>query len=342
MYFISPGEVITRQETIPPPGPGEVLIRTTISAVSAGTEMLFYRGQFPEELQVDKSLEALSGDFSYPIRYGYSSVGEIIELGEGIEEVLLGSRVFAFQPHTSHFVAEVNSLQFIPEDITAEDAVFLPNMETAVGLTMDGAPMIGERVVILGQGIVGLLTTALLALHPLESLVTLDRYSLRRQASLDLGAQVSLDPEDEQMLDQVMKLDGRERSYSGADLVYELSGAPHALNQAISLSGFEGRIVVGSFYGKKRSEINLGSKFHRHRLKLISSQVSSLNPLLSGRWDKDRRFHVAWEMLKGIKPARLITHSFPIGEAEAAYQLLDTNPGEAIQVVFEYPQTSQS
>ena len=336
LYFNSPGEVIARREAIPSPAAGEVLVRVTLSAVSAGTEMLLYRGQFPEQLQVDDNLEALSGGFSYPIRYGYSSVGEIVQLGEGVEADLLGSRVFAFQPHTSHFVAEVSSLLFIPQDLTEEEAVFLPNMETAVGLTMDGAPMIGERVLIFGQGIVGLLTTALLALHPLESLVTLDRYSLRRQASLELGAQASLDPEDERLFDRVMQLNGWERSYEGADLAFELSGTPGALNQAISLSGFEGRIVVGSFYGKKRSEIDLGAKFHRQRLKLISSQVSSLNPRLSGRWDKDRRFQVAWEMLKRIKPARLITHSFPISEAEAAYRLLDTNPGQAIQVVFEY------
>lgn len=337
LYFNSPGEVAVRQETIAPPGPGEVLVKASLSAVSAGTEMLLYRGQFPDELQVDASLEALSGDFSYPILYGYSSVGEIVDLGEGVDEHLLGRRVFAFQPHTSHFVTEVGSLQHIPDELTAEDGVFLPNMETAVGLIMDGAPLIGERAVILGQGVVGLLTTALLARHPLEGLVTVDRYGLRRQASLDFGAQASFIPEDEQLLDRVMQLDGWGRNYNGVDLVYELSGRPEALNQAISLSGFEGRIVVGSFYGKKSSEINFGARFHRQRLKLISSQVSNLNPLLSGRWDKTRRFHLAWQMIKRINPARLITHTFPISEAEAAYQLLDTNPGEAIQVVFEYP-----
>ena len=105
---------------------------------------------------------------------------------------------------------------------------------------------------------------------------------------------------------------------------------------AISLCGFEGRVVIGSFYGKKRAEIDLGGQFHRNRIRLISSQVSNLYPLLSGRWDKARRFRVTWEMLKKVKPAKLITHSFPIRDAAEAYRLLDVKPGAAIQVVLEY------
>ena len=336
VYFNSPGEVLLRQEDIDPPGPGEVLVQASLSAISAGTEMLVYRGQFPDDFKVDMSLEALAGDFSYPINYGYASVGEIVELGDDVEADLLGSKVFAFQPHTSHFVSEVGSLQRIPDGLAQEDAVFLPNMETAVSLIMDGVPMIGERVVVLGQGIVGLLTTALLAQYPLESLVTLDRYDLRRKSSLDLGAQASLNPDNGRVLDQIQQLQRWEGPSNGADLVYELSGAPGALNLAISLSGFEGRVVVGSFYGKKRAEVDLGGQFHRNRIRLISSQVSNINPLLSGRWDKSRRFHVAWEMLDQVKPAMLITHSFPIRDAAEAYRLLDAKPGAAIQVVLEY------
>jgi 2-desacetyl-2-hydroxyethyl bacteriochlorophyllide A dehydrogenase len=336
LYFNAPGEVVVREEYIPPPGSGEVLVRTSLSAISAGTEMLLYRGQFPEYLLVDTSIKALSGDFSYPIAYGYSTVGEIIELGEGVEANLLGNKVFAFQPHCSYFVSEVGSLHLIPDGLAEEDAVFLPNMETAVGITMDGAPMIGERVVVLGQGVVGLLTTALLAQYPLESLVTLDRYELRRRTSLELGAQISLNPENERMLDQPKQLEEGGESPRGADLVYELTGVPTALNLAISMCGFEGRVIVGSFYGKKRAEVDLGGWFHRNRIKLISSQVSNLKPEFKGRWNKSRRFEVVWKMLSQVRPSRLITHSFPIRDAEKAYQLLDTKAGETIQVVLEY------
>jgi threonine dehydrogenase-like Zn-dependent dehydrogenase len=95
-------------------------------------------------------------------------------------------------------------------------------------------------------------------------------------------------------------------------------------------------VVIGSFYGNKRAEVDLGGWFHRNRIKVTSSQVSNINPVLSGRWDKSRRFEVAWEMLEQVKPSQLITHSFPIRDAAQAYHLLDANPGETIQVVFEY------
>ena len=120
------------------------------------------------------------------------------------------------------------------------------------------------------------------------------------------------------------------------DLTFELSGSPSALNDAIELTAFSGRIVLGSWYGQKRAEINLGGTFHRSRIKLISSQVSTISPELSGRWDKSRRFEVTWDALKRIQPEKWITHRFPIGEAGKAYQLLDENPQEAIQIMITY------
>jgi threonine dehydrogenase-like Zn-dependent dehydrogenase len=120
------------------------------------------------------------------------------------------------------------------------------------------------------------------------------------------------------------------------DLAIELSGSPTALNDAIALTTFSGRIVIGSWYGEKRAEIDLGGAFHRSRIKLNSSQVSTIAPELSGRWDKARRFQVAWEALKRIQPQKWITHRFPIEEAGKAYELLDKNPQETIQVIFEY------
>ena len=104
----------------------------------------------------------------------------------------------------------------------------------------------------------------------------------------------------------------------------------------LALTGFSGRIVIGSWYGEKRAEIDLGGAFHRSRIKLISSQVSTIAPELSGRWDKARRFDAAWKALERIKPEKWITHRFPIEEAAKAYELLDERPQETIQVVFKY------
>jgi threonine dehydrogenase-like Zn-dependent dehydrogenase len=110
------------------------------------------------------------------------------------------------------------------------------------------------------------------------------------------------------------------------------------LDDAIAMTAFNGRIVIGSWYGEKRAPIDLGGAFHRLRIKMISSQVSTIAPELTGRWDKARRFNVAWEALGRIQPQKWITHRFPIEKAEMAYQLLDENPNETIQIIFDYSQ----
>jgi 2-desacetyl-2-hydroxyethyl bacteriochlorophyllide A dehydrogenase len=336
LFFTYQGTVAVREEQLAAPGPGQVLVRSLLSAISTGTEMLLYRGQFPDDLALDESIDALQGSQSYPLKYGYSLVGEVIDMGEEVGSTWLGKKVFAFHPHESQFVANIDSLQIIPDEIKPHDAVFLPNMETAVNFLLDGSPLIGEKVVVLGQGVVGLLTTALLAQFPLESLLTVDRYPLRRQASLDLGATASLDPGDAEN-NHLSRLSLNGSSvHEGADLIYELTGEPGALNQAISMCGFHGRVVVGSWYGKKQARIDLGGWFHRSRIKLISSQVSSMNPEYSGRWDKTRRYQAAWGMIARIKPSKLITQSIPFEAADQAYRMLDQKPGESIQVVFEY------
>ncbi len=124
--------------------------------------------------------------------------------------------------------------------------------------------------------------------------------------------------------------------YDGADLVFELSGNPHSLDKAIEVTGFGGRVVIGSWYGKKEVKLNLGGRFHRSRIRLISSQVSTIARQLAGRWNKDRRLQVALRMIERVKPASLVTHRFSIDRAAEAYQLLDRNPEETLQVIFTY------
>jgi 2-desacetyl-2-hydroxyethyl bacteriochlorophyllide A dehydrogenase len=332
LYFIAPEQVKICQEDLPALQPDHVLVQTSLSAVSAGTELLFYRGQFPPHLPLDENLPALNQPSAYPMKYGYSSVGVVIAAGSAIDQGWLNKQVFAFNPHEDYFCARPADLILIPESISKEDAIFLPNMETAINLVMDGAPLIGENVVIFGQGVIGLLTTALLGCFPLGKLITFDHIALRRLTSLELGARASFDPQDFEL--------GKAQLPAGADLAYELSGAPPALDQAIALTGFGGRVLIGSWYGRKKVNLDLGGGFHRSRIRLVSSQVSTLAPELSARWTKERRFDVAWEMIKAIHPSRLITHSMPIDQAEAAYAMLDKEPGQSIQVVFTYEHPS--
>lgn len=332
LLFNAPKQVSIQEEELNAPGTGQVLLRTEVSAISPGTEMLIYRGDFTGDQAIDETIDSLAGRLAYPMRYGYSAVGRVVALGPGVDPAWEGRLVFSFQPHASHFIATTESLMPAPRGLSPEQACFLPNMETAVNFLMDGAPLLGERVVVFGQGIVGLLTTSLLARFPLACLITLDHHALRRQASRLAGASTSMDPAAQDVDRQLNDL-----LADGADLTYELSGAPAALDQAIRLTGFSGRVVIGSWYGSKRAELDLGGRFHRSRIRLISSQVSSLAPELSGRWDKRRRFSLAWEMIAKIDPSRWITHRFQFDRAAEAYRLLDHSPQETIQVLLTYP-----
>jgi 2-desacetyl-2-hydroxyethyl bacteriochlorophyllide A dehydrogenase len=325
--FTAPRQVEICQEQIPDLKTGQALVQTICSAISPGSEMLVYNGQFPQELA--DAHDELSSSLRYPLAYGYACVGRVLETGPETDETWRGELVFAFQPHTSHFVAPTESLLPVPEGILPETACFLPNMETAVNLVQDAAPILGERALVLGQGIVGLLATALLGQFPLHSLVTLDSYALRCEASLQSGATASL-PSDAAPENILTALGGP------ADLALELSGNPAALNQAIALTGFSGRIVIGSWYGKKRAALELGGSFHRSRIKLISSQVSTISPELSARWDKSRRFEVAWDALRRIRPAAWITQRFNIKQASEAYQWLQEKTAHTIQPIFTY------
>jgi 2-desacetyl-2-hydroxyethyl bacteriochlorophyllide A dehydrogenase len=330
LYFTAPRQVEIREETLPALGAEDVLVETLCSAISAGTEMLVYQGRFPRDVETDAVIASLRGGFSYPCRYGYACAGIVRDTGSRVDSSWREKLVFAFQPHASHFIANPNSLFAIPDHLSPEAACFLPNTETAVNLVQDGAPLFGERVLVLGQGIIGLLTTALLREFPLEALVTADYHELRQNSS-PVTPRLCLDPKSPDFHTKAATfLNGH------ADLTFELSGNPSALNDALSLTCFSGRIVIGSWYGDKHAEIDLGGAFHRSRIKLISSQVSTISPELSGRWDKARRFDAAWTALERIQPEKWITHRFALDDAQEAYRLLDENPQDAIQVIFDY------
>jgi threonine dehydrogenase-like Zn-dependent dehydrogenase len=340
--FTGPRRVEIVEEELAAPPAGHVLVRTRVSAISAGTELLVYRGELPADRPLDESLPALAAaPFSYPARYGYAAVGEVAAVGAGVRDAWLGRRVFALAPHASAFVAPEGDVFEIPADLDAERAALFASMETAVNLVLDGAPRLGERVVVLGQGVVGLLATSLLAGFPLAALVALDPDASRARRALALGARAAV----ANVAEARAALDGsgddgalaaRAGTGAGADLAFELTGNPAALDAALALTGREGRVVVGSFYGVKRASVDLGAHFHRGRLALVSSQVSRLPPALSGRWDRARRRRVAWDALARADAAALVSHRFALGRAAEAYARLDAGPTETLQVLLTY------
>jgi 2-desacetyl-2-hydroxyethyl bacteriochlorophyllide A dehydrogenase len=333
LFFTGPRQLELREEAMPEPRGGELLVKTELSAISAGTEMLAYRGEIPSA--IDAQGDAISGQLSYPLAYGYAAVGRVLQTGPSADPNWRDRLVFSFQPHCSHFSVTPEHVIPVPEGLSPENAVFLPNMETAVNLAQDSAPLLGERVLVLGQGVVGLLAAALLHEFPVECLVTADQYARRRTASASLGVTSALDPGAADFQDQALQFTGASRG--GYDLTLELTGNPSALNQAIALTTFSGRVVVGSWYGTKTAPVEFGGRYHRSRITITASQVSTIAPQLAGRWDKGRRFGVAWEQVRRIRPARWITQRFSIATSAEAYRMLDEAPQDTIQLIFNYP-----
>ncbi|GAB4278918.1 MAG: zinc-binding alcohol dehydrogenase [Candidatus Promineifilaceae bacterium] len=324
------------ETAVPRPAPGQLLVKTHLSAISPGTEMLIWRGQFPQDVAVDETIEALAGGFSYPLVYGYACVGEVTALGDGVDASWLGRRVFAFNPHQSYFAARPEQVVVLPDELPWETAVMLPNMETAVSFLMDARPQIGEQAALFGQGVVGLLTTMLLAQMPMASLVAVDSYPLRRTWAQKMGATAVVDAAHPDAISHIRAALQQNRAFAGADLTFELSGNPAALDMAIAVTGYSGRVLVGSWYGRKPATLHLGGQFHRSHMRLISSQVSHIAPQWQGRWSKRRRLDVALTMLQHHRPDKLITHRLPVTQAADAYALLDNAPETAVQLVLTY------
>ena len=337
IQFSAPGEAEVVTEEAPSPAPDEVQVRTDYSAISPGTERLVYEGNVPGDLAADASIDALQGEkLSYPLSYGYACVGTVVARGKEVPDDWAGASVFSFQPHVSRFVAAPDALVRLPESAALTDAVLIPSLETAVNLVMDGRPLLGETALLFGQGVVGLLTGRLLADHPLGTLVAVDPAADRRAWAEDLG--VSAVPSVSALpgaLRGAKDVQGDEAGASRADLVYELTGQPAVLNDAVQCTGFGGRLVVGSWYGTKQAPIDLGGHFHRSRMRIVSSQVSTIAPPLRGRWSKERRMAVVLDLLSEVQPGRLISDRFSVTEAPSAYERLagDTS---MLQPIFVY------
>lgn len=335
IFHMAPHTVAVGETETPPLRPGELRIQSQISAISPGTESLIFRGGMPENWAQDDRLSGFGGECRYPFKYGSALVGLVVEAGSREDRDWVGRRVFACHCHQDFAVVRKEECRRLPEGMPGERALFLANMETALGVVLDAAPLAGERAMVFGQGILGLFITAILAQFPLTELITADPVAGRREQSMELGAALAIDP-----------ARGRELAVledclffgenNGLDLAIEVSGQIEALNQAIKLTGFDGRIVVGSWYGRNAGLIDLGGHFHQRRQRLVSSQSNRPNPRLSGRWTRERRLGLTLEWLERLQPERFITHRFRPDVCQEAFELAADRQGGALQVVFEY------
>lgn len=319
LRFVAPRRVEIRPTEVRPPGAGGLLIRTRWSGVSGGTEMLAYRGELDPGLERDETLSSLGGTFRYPFAYGYSCVGVVERSNaDGIEE---GASVFAFHPHQD--VLSVNAADVIALDGLDERlATLFPLVETALQVTLDAGSRIGERVVVLGLGPVGILSAALLQRSGAEVVGADPRYDRRRIASgfeiptLDVS-EIGTVPRD-------------------VPLVVEASGSPAALRVALELLAHEGEVLVCSWYGTKDVSLPLGRAFHRRRLQIRSTQVSTIPSRLAGRWDVARRRRTALRLMHELPLKLLATHEVPFERAADAYAMLDAGESGVMQVALRY------
>jgi 2-desacetyl-2-hydroxyethyl bacteriochlorophyllide A dehydrogenase len=323
LYFTAPRTVEPRPVSVDPAAE-EVVVETDVSAISAGTELLVYRGEAPDDLPVDETIDAFEDSFEYPLRYGYAAAGRVVDTGSTVSDVWLDRQVFGFHPHQTRFAADPDDLVVLPDDVSPAHGSLLPTVETATNLVLDSEPRLGESVVVFGAGVVGLCTTRLLSAFPLSDLTVVEPIADRRETATAMGA------------DRVIPPETAAAELGDCDLALELSGQPAVLNDAIDAVGYDGRIVVGSWYGEKRAPIDLGGAFHRDRIELVSSQVSTIDPARRGRWDRERRFDTAVGWLDRLDCERLISHQVPFAEAADAYELLDERAESALQVVLTY------
>jgi len=316
------------------------LVKSEYSLISSGTELKVFKGMFDDDTALDVNIKGMTDErMAYPLAYGYSLVGRVVECGSKVDDAkeLLGRLVFTFSPHSTRVITDRNAIQIVQNGIAAEDAIFMPSVETACSIVHDAHVRLGEKVAIFGQGLIGLLLTQILSKgqqgmdfsapcgnslsYKLGTVTAFDTIPSRLAASAAMGASQALMPS--------------EVDISGPfDVSIEVSGNSRALQAAIDHTRNHGRVIVGSWYGNADVTLKLGMEFHRSHKTIVTSQVSQIRPELSGLWSKERRFALTWELLRQIRPSKLLTMKTSLQNAQSAYEAL--NKGSEIAVAFCY------
>lgn len=269
-WTVAPGRGELRSAALRAPGPDEVLVHALASGVSRGTEALVFAGRVPESQWDAMRAPLMEGRFPFPVKYGYATVGEAE-----------GQRVFVLHPHQEAFVAPRAMCIPVPDKVPTRRAVLAANMETALNLLWDAAPLAGERVLVIGAGVVGLLAAALLARVPATTVTVVDLDPSRAALAERFGCRFAL-PADAP----------REQ-----ELVVHASASEAGLRTALASAAVEARIVEASWYGDQAPAVPLGEAFHARRLRLIASQVGMVAPAMRGRRSHAERLALALDLL---------------------------------------------
>ena len=289
------GEIVTGR--LDPIGPGDVLVRALCSGISRGTESLVFRGQVPESRYEAMRAPFQDGVFPAPVKYGYISVGVVEDAGEDVDG-LIGARVFCLHPHQDRYVVPASAVTVLPPELPQGRAVLAANMETAVNAVWDAQVSIGDRVLVVGAGVVGLLIAWLIARIPSTDVMIVDPNTTRRSAAEHLGVYFASEAP----------------SGIDADVVVHASGNPDGLSTALAAAGTEGRVVEVSWFGDRPVTLPLGEAFHDRRITIRSSQVGRLPPDRAPRWSYARRMAVALDLLADEALDVLVTGESEFGD----------------------------
>ena len=305
------GEILRRD--LPPRQGDEVLVRTRFSGISRGTETLVFRGHVPRSQYVEMRAPFQEGSFPAPIKYGYSSVGEVLEATDSTLD-LEGRPVFCLYPHQTLYQVPASAVTLLPPDLPPERAVLAANMETAVNAVWDGMPSAGDRVVIIGAGVIGLLIAWLCRRIPGTEVTAVDLNPSRKGLAAALNVALRTDAP----------------RGADADLVFHASGSPTGLRSALETAGIEATVVEVSWYGDESVCLPLGETFHSRRLTIKSSQVGRLPPTRSPRWTTARRIQLALNLLRDPALDALITGESDFEDLPDAMARLSSDPGDEL------------
>jgi len=293
-WVAEPGRGEIRPAPLRDPAVGEVLVRTTRSAISRGTETLVFRGGVPVDQHTAMRAPFQEGDFPGPVKYGYLSVG-VVEQGP---PELLGRTVFCLHPHQTAYVVPAGAVTVVPDGVPPERAVLAGTVETAVNALWDAAPLLGDRVAVVGAGMVGCCVARLLAGIPGVRVTLVDIDPARAATASALGVAFAR-PED---------------APADCDLVVHASASAAGLQRSIDLLAPEGEVVDLGWYGDARVELSLGGAFHSRRLAIRSSQVGAVAPARRARRSPADRLALALELLRDPAFDALLTGASPFHE----------------------------
>jgi threonine dehydrogenase-like Zn-dependent dehydrogenase len=295
LWYVAPGKAELRPETVPAPRPGEAQVQTLYSGISRGTERLVLGGHVGASEWERMRAPLQAGSFPFPVKYGYCAVGRV----HAGSDALLGKTVFCLHPHQDWFNVAIDRLTVVPDAVPPRRATLTANMETALNALWDSGAGPGDRIAVVGGGIVGLLVAHLAGRLPGADVTLVDVDASRADLAKHLGVGFST-PQD---------------APRECDIVFHTSASAPGLNTAIALTGEEGTIVEMSWYGEQKVAVDLGGPFHSRRLKLVSSQVGKVSPSRRVRWDYVRRLGCALKLLEDVRLDALVTEDIAFADA---------------------------